>query len=139
MSLDTTVESVEANVPVTVVALAGELDASNFGGLVDEVASLYRDGTRHLLLDLGDLRFMASSGLIALHSIVRILHGEVADDSEAGWQSLHSVGHDAASGSTQTEVQLCAVQPSVQRVLDRTGLSRMFHIHPDRPSAIAAF
>jgi len=139
MALDITVESVEARVPLTVVALAGELDAANFSALVDQVAGLYASGTRHVLLDLAELRFMASSGLIALHSIVRLLHGEPIDDPEAGWQSLHSLGHDAESGSTQTEVQLSGVQPAVQRVLDRTGLSRMFVIHADRATAIAAF
>jgi anti-anti-sigma factor len=139
MALETTVETVEARVPVTVVALSGELDASNFTGLIDRVAGLYAGGARHLLLDLTDLRFMASSGLIALHSIVRIMHGETPDDPEAGWQSLHTVGLDTATGSTQTEVQLCGAQPGVQRVLDRTGLSRMFVIHPDRATALASF
>ena len=99
---------------------------------------LYASGTRRLLLDLTDLRFMASSGLVALHSIVRILHGEQPDDLDAGWGSFHTLGHDVAGGGTQTEVQLCGAQPGVQRVLDRTGLSRLFIAHPDRATALAA-
>jgi anti-anti-sigma factor len=138
MALDTTVEQLGGDPPLTVLALAGELDASNFAGLVAEVQGLYGGGTRRLVLDLSELRFMASSGLVALHSIVRILGGEAPDDLEAGWGSLHAVGHDVAGGGTQTEVQLCGVQPGVQRVLDRTGLAGMFVIHPDRAAAIAA-
>ena len=138
MALDTTVEQVDGDPPLTVLALAGELDASNFASLVAEVQGLYAAGTRRLLLDLADLRFMASSGLVALHSIVRILQGEAPDDLEAGWGSFHTVGHDVAGAGTQTEVQLCGVQPGVQRVLDRTGLARLFVIHPDRAAAIAA-
>lgn len=139
MTLETTVEQVDARVPVTVVALDGELDASNFAALVEQVQGLYATGTRHLLLDLSSLRFMASSGLVALHSIVRILDGQAPDDADAGWNALHAVGHDASGGSAQTAVQLCAAQPAVQRVLDRTGLSRMFVAHADRATAIAAF
>ena len=138
MALDTTVEQHDGDPPLTIVALSGELDASNFNALVDEVSGLYAGGTRRLLLDLTDLRFMASSGLVALHSIVRILHGETPDDMESGWGSFHTVGHDVAGGGTQTEVQLCGPQPAVQRVLDRTGLSRLFVIHPDRATALAA-
>ena len=82
---------------------------------------------------------MASSGLVALHSIVRLMHGETPADPQAGWDAIHSLGLDVSAGSTQTEVQLCAPQPAVERVLGRTGLTRLFITHPDRASAIAAF
>jgi anti-sigma B factor antagonist/serine/threonine-protein kinase RsbW len=133
MVLETTTEQVEGPAAVTIVRLDGELDASNFEGLTETVRGLYDGGTRRLLLDLSGLRFMASSGLVALHSIVRIMHGERPLDTEAGWSALR-----AEIGDTQTEVQLCAPQPAVARVLSRTGIERMFIIHPDRAAALAA-
>src|SRR5262245_4305611 len=139
MALDTTVEQVDGRLPITVLALTGELDASNFQELVATAQGAYAGGARYLLLDLTGLDFMASSGLVALHSIVRVFGGEEPDDPEAGWGALHDVGHDVSGGGTQTAVQLCAPQPPVQRVLDRTGMSRLFVVHPDRDSAIAAF
>jgi anti-anti-sigma factor len=139
MALETTIDQASGRVPVTIIALNGELDASNFGDLIETARRLYDSGTRYLLLDLADLRFMASSGLVALHSILRLMHGETPPDPEAGWGALHSLGLDASDGETQSEVQLCAPQPAVERVLTRTGLSRLFFIHPDRPTAIAAF
>ena len=139
MALTTIVEQVGGRVPITVVALDGELDASNFERLIEDVRGLYDRGTRHLLLDLGGLTFLASSGLVALHSIVRVLHGEAPDDTEAGWDVLHHLGHDVASGDTQREVQLAAPQPAVARVLQRTGMDRLFVIHESRDAAIAAF
>lgn len=139
MTLATSVDTADGRVPITIVTLDGELDASNFESLAATVRDLYDQGARHLLLDLTDLRFMASSGLVALHSILRIMHGEAPDDPEAGWGALHAIDHDASSGSTQTEVQLCGAQAGVQRVLDRTGLARLFTIHPDRATGIAAF
>jgi len=134
MALETTVEQVDARVPLTVIALVGELDASNFEALIETARQHYEAGTRSLLLDLTDLTFMASSGLVALHSIVRIMHGEAPPDPEAGWSALHAT----AGAGSQREVQLCAPQPAVERVLARTGLDRLFVVHPDRSSAIAA-
>ena len=46
---------------------------------------------RHLLLDLTGLTFMASSGLVALHSVVRVMHGEEPPDPEGGWGALPRV------------------------------------------------
>jgi anti-anti-sigma factor len=139
MALEITIDQASGSVPVTVVALNGELDASNFTELIETTRRLYDSGTRQLLLDLADLRFMASSGLVALHSILRLMHGEAPPDPEAGWGALHTLGLDVSDGTTQTEVQLCAPQPAVERVLTRTGLSRLFVIHPDRAAALAAF
>jgi anti-anti-sigma factor len=139
MALETTIEQATGRVPITILALDGELDASNFAELIETARRQYEAGARHLLLDLSNLQFMASSGLVALHSIVRLMHGEAPPDPESGWGALHSLGFDVAGGATQSEVQLCAPQPAVERVLTRTGLSQLFHVHPDRASAIAAF
>lgn len=139
MALETTIEQAAGRVPITIVALDGELDASNFNALIETARQLYDSGTRHLLLDLTNLRFMASSGLVALHSIMRLMHGEPPPDPEAGWGALHSLGLDVSGGETQGEVQLCGAQGAVERVLTRTGLTRLFLIHPDRASSIAAF
>lgn len=133
MSMETTVEQVDGAVPVTVLALDGELDASNYQQLIETVRGLYGEGTRRLIIDLAGLRFMASSGLVALHSIVQVMHGEEPLDPEGGWQALHSLG-----GEQQTDVRLAGPQPAVDRVLKRTGLDRMFVVHADRYTAIDA-
>src|SRR6266542_2345929 len=106
MALETTVEQATGRGPITILALDGELDASNFNELIETVRGLYDSGTRALLIDLGNLRFMASSGLVALHSILRLMHGEEPPDPEAGWGALHTLGLDASTGETQTDVQL---------------------------------
>ena len=71
MSLTTSVETEVGRVPITIVTLTGELDSTNFERFVDEVQTLYEAGTRALILDLTNLTFLASSGLVALHSNVR--------------------------------------------------------------------
>ena len=139
MTLTTSVETTVGRIPITIVALTGELDYTNFERLVDEVQALYQDGARALILDMTDLTFIASSGLVALHSIVRIMHGQAPIDPESGWGALHALGNDVNEDTKQTEVQLAGPQPAVTRVLERTGLDRLFHIHADRETAIRAF
>ena len=117
MALTTTTEQVDGRVPITVLALDGELDASNFERLIVEVSGpLRRAAPRNLLVDLSGLTFLASSGLVALHSIVRILHGERPDDLESGWDVLHHLGHEAATGDEmQPDVQLAGPPAAVAR------------------------
>jgi anti-anti-sigma factor len=137
MALEISVEGADGAVPTSIVALTGELDASNFGELIETGRRLYGEGTRRIVLDLAGLTFLASSGLVALHSLIRILRGEPPPDPEAGWGAIHSLEFDVSGGSAQDEVGLVAPQPAVDRVLDRTGLKRLFRVHPDRGSAIA--
>lgn len=137
MALEMTIDRVDARVPTAVVALRGELDASNYTEVIDAGRQLYGDGVRRLILDLGGLEFLASSGLVALHSLILILGGEEPPDLEDGWGAFHDLGHDA-DGNPQTAVQLCSVGAAVERVLSRTGVGRLFNIHPDRTAALAA-
>jgi anti-anti-sigma regulatory factor len=121
------------------MALDGELDASNYLRLVEDVRQLYADGTRNLLLDLSDLSFIASSGLVALFSVVKVMNGEEPPDPEYGWGAFREVSRGVEAGAVQRNVQLCAAQPSVAEVLQRTGLDRLFVSHPDRESAVASY
>jgi anti-anti-sigma regulatory factor len=139
MAMLTRVERIEAAVPVTVVALDGELDASNYLQLVDDVRQLYADGTRNLLLDLSDLSFIASSGLVALFSVVKVMNGEEPPDPEYGWGAFREVSRGVEAGAVQQNVQLCGAKPSIAEVLQRTGLDRLFVSHPDRESAVASY
>lgn len=139
MAMSTRVDRIDAGVPVTVMALDGELDASNYLRLVEDVRGLYESGTRNLLIDLANLSFIASSGLVALYSVVQVMNGEEPPDPEFGWSAFRAVGRGVEDGTIQTAVQLCGAQPAVAEVLQRTGLDRLFRVHPDRDSAVAAY
>ena len=139
MAMQTTVERVEARVPVTVMTLSGELDASNYLRLVDDVRPVYAGGARDLLLDLTDLSFISSSGLVSLYSILKVMQGEEPPDPEYGWSALHAMERDAEEGTAQNVVRLAGMQPPVADVISRTGLDALFPRYPDRESGIAAF
>jgi len=134
MTID--VERLGGSPPVAVVALAGELDASNYEQVIDVVRGAYDEGARGLVIDLEQLTFMASSGLFALHSAVRIMRGETPPDPEEGWSALHQMAQD--EDSRATSVRLAAAQEPIARVLDRTGMLRLFALDGSRADAIAA-
>lgn len=136
MAMTIDVEQVAGNPPVTVVALDGELDASNYESVIDVVRTAYADGSRGLVFDLSGLTFMASSGLFALHSAVRIMRGETPPDPEGGWGALHEMTQDSAS--VASNVRLAETQDAIARVLERTGMARLFGMDANRADAVAA-
>jgi anti-anti-sigma regulatory factor len=135
--VETRVERGEGAPDVAVLSLEGELDASNFEHVISTGRSLYDEGTRRLVLDLTDLTYMGSSGLVALHSLAVLLRGEEPPDPEYGWSALHSVGE--GGDGAQSAVKIAGARASVDRVLERTGLKRFFEVYPDRASALASF
>jgi anti-anti-sigma factor len=139
MALETTVEQVDGSPPVTVLALDGELDATTYERLIDTVRQAYEGGTRNLVLDLSGLDFVSSSGLVAVHSAMRIMRGETPPDVEEGWQALREIHQEAEDGTVHANLRLCGVQDGVQKVLDRTGLAPLLPSYADRASAVASF
>lgn len=133
--MNTTIDRVSSG--VAVVALDGELDASNYRELIETGSRLYADGVRRLVLDLAGLTYMSSSGIVALHSLALVFRGQQPPDPEAGWSALHAVSADTAEGSTVDEVRLVAPTPAIDSVLERTGLKRILPVHADRDAALA--
>lgn len=134
------VEKVDAGVPVTVMALQGELDASNFKQAIAQAETLYQDGTRNLLLDLSRLSFLSSSGIVALHSIALIMRGEQPPTPEIGWGVYRSVDDDSdVREGPEAHYKLLKPQPRVARTLAMSGLTNLVSIFEDREAALASF
>lgn len=134
------VDQAQGRVPVTVMKLEGELEAKNYLNVIESGKEIYEAGGRDLLLDLTDLSFMSSSGLVALHSLVLLMRGEEPDDPEAGWSALHAIAEEVESGAQPEEhFKLLNPQPRVDKTLEITGFKKLFEIHTDREEAIASF
>jgi len=135
--LKISVDRETGRVPVAVMKLDGELDAASYLDVIERARQVAGEGTRHIVLDLGDLSYMGSSGLFAIHSVAMLLHGEEPPDPEGGWGAIHAVeGRDEDAGAN---LKLLNPQPQVDRILDRSGLKRFFETHTDRQAAIASF
>lgn len=136
--METEVESIQGKVPITILALCGELDASNFEAVIAKTKQLYETGTRHLLLDISGLTFMSSSGLVALHSIILLMRGEKPTDTETGWSAFRAIERDFDSGR-QPYVKIVSPQPKVLTILQKTGMDHFFEIFSDRQTALASY
>lgn len=132
------IKEAQSRVPVTIMQLQGELDASNYLEVIDHARQLHRAGTQHLLLDLSELSYMSSSGLMALHSMALIMSGDEPLDPEYGWSAFHAVARDVEDGA-KANYKILNPQPSVQKTLDLTGFGTLLEIHTDLDTALASF
>jgi anti-anti-sigma factor len=131
------VSQAQGKVPVTILHTQGDIDHASYRMLIDKAAEACSAGARHMLLDLGGTKYMSSSGLVALQSIIRMLRGEGAVDLEAGWQAIR--GLSSGHGQSQESLKLTNVQPPVAKVIDMAGLAEYFPAYPDEQSALDSF
>jgi anti-sigma B factor antagonist len=91
------------------------LDAHNSGELKTQMLKLFEEGKNNLIVDLGNVRFVDSSGLGALVS---------------GFKNASS-----RNGS----LKLSALQMQVKSMFELTRLHRVFEIFSDADEALASF
>ena len=133
-----TVRQEQGAVPVTILSIEGNLDASNYQVAIASARQAYEQGARDLIVDMSAVPFMSSSGIVALHTIALIFRGEEPDDPESGWEALHGLDRDRGSG-VQQHVKLFKPQVRVASTLEKTGLNVFFEIYEDLDDAIASF
>jgi anti-anti-sigma factor len=133
-----TTSQAQGSVPVTILSIQGDLDASNYQEVIAVAKEAYDEGARHMVIDLGDVPFMSSSGLVALHSVALLMQGKEPPDPEYGWAAFRAAGRDVESDQ-QEQVKLLNPPERVRRALEVVGFDRYFEIYADREAAIASF
>jgi anti-anti-sigma regulatory factor len=133
-----TVSTQQGNVPVTVVQPHGDVDASNYTELVSKVDSLHKEGAQDFLIDLSDVSYMSSAGLVALHSISIMLRGEKPADPQSGWAALKAMDRSRERGM-QKHVKLLNPQQYVADTFDKAGFTQFFEVFTDLQKAVASF
>jgi len=136
--MNTSVSQAQGNVPVTIIKLDGQLDGQNYQELISKVQDLYKAGGRDFLLDLSDLTYISSAGLVALHSIALMTRGEALPDFEGGWSAYRSMGRSSEAG-VQKHVKLLNPRSEVMNVLDMVGFGNVFEVYTNRDDAVNSF
>ena len=136
--MNISVSQAQGNVPVTVIKLDGQLDGQNYQELIAKSQELYKAGTHDFLLDLSDLTYISSAGLVALHSMALLSRGEQLPDTEGGWSAYRSMGRSSEAGM-QKHVKLLNPRSEVLGVLDMVGFGHVFEIYTDLDEAIKSF
>ena len=136
--MNISVSQAQGTVPVTIIKLDGQLDGQNYQELIAKAQELYDAGMHDFLLDLSDLTYISSAGLVALHSVALLARGEELPDMEGGWSAYRSVGRSREAG-VQKHVKLLNPSSEVSGVLDMVGFSNVFEVFTDRETAINSF
>lgn len=136
--MDIHVDQAQGSAPVSIVRVHGDIDASNFQQLIDQVQAAYHAGTRNVLLDMSQVGYMSSAGLVAMQAIMQILKGQDVPDMEDGWGALHSIGSMDTS-QTQPNFKILSPQPAIDTALDRVGFKDFIAVFTDEAEAVASF
>jgi anti-anti-sigma factor len=135
--MEVRVSKEQGKVPVNVVHIKGDLDASSYLELVKAAQELYDAGAKYLLLDLTDLAFISSAGLASLHIVSKMFRGEKAD-ADDGWGTYKEIDRQRASG-LQKYVKLFNPSADVNSVLDTVGFKEFFEVYVDFEEAVQSF
>lgn len=136
--MEISVSQKQGNVPITVIKLDGQLDGQNYQELITKARELFSAGARDFVLDLSDLTYISSAGLVALHSVALLVKGEELPDTEQGWSAYRSMGRTSASG-VQSHLKLLNPTEEVRNVLDMVGFGSVFQVYTDLDEAVQSF
>ena len=123
---------------MTFVQAHGDVDVSNYTELVDKSEELHKDGGKDFLIDLSDVPFMSSAGLVALHSIAVMLSGEKPIDPKSGFGATKAMDRTRQRGM-QKHIKLLDPQQYVAETFDKAGFTQFFEIFTDLQKALASF
>lgn len=138
--MNLTVEKASTFVPVTIIRCAGDLDASSYLNLIDFAKKQIEAGSKNLVLDLTEMRFMASSGLVAMFSILMLLRGGPAPNPDEGWSALHAVSREVEQATGfDTHLKILNPQTRVAKTLSMTGFDKIIQTFTDEETALASF
>ena len=116
---------------VTVLHLAGVLNASSENTLM-EAARAAHDGQAHfLLLDLTDVTLVTSAGLRAFQNIDRMYTPQQEPEQ---WEADHP-----GEVFKSPHLKMAGAAPQVHYVLSLSGFLQHIPIHPDVQSAVESF
>jgi anti-anti-sigma regulatory factor len=136
--MNISVSQASGSVPVTIIKLDGQLDGQNYQDLIAKAQELYDSGGRDFLLDLSDLTYISSAGLVALHSVALLARGEELPDLEGGWSAYRSMGRSGEAG-VQKHVKLLNPRSEVMGVLEMVGFNNVFEVYTVREEAVNSF
>lgn len=120
-----------------ILQLNRDLDASNYIEPIRQAQELYTGGARDLVIDLSNVPYISSAGLMAIHMLA-LIFGSMQMTGTQSRPSFHAIDSQRDQ-SIREHVMLLNPQSQVDQVLDMVGLKRFFQIFNDLDSAIKSF
>lgn len=123
----------QADQPIAIMRIKGNIDASNFLDVVTKAQEMYKNPARDLILDLSEVPYISSAGLVAVHRIALLYSGMPQGAEEKARP------HATHSGTARQHVKLLSPQPAVDQILETSGLKLFFQVFHDLEGAIQSF
>ena len=123
----------QAQEPIAVMHLKGDLDASNFLEVVTKAQEIYQKPARNLIIDLSEVPYISSAGLVALHKIA-LLYSGVPQQAEENTRP--DITH---SSTARKHVKLLSPRPAVDQILDTAGMKQYFKVFDNLENALKSF
>ena len=115
----------EAQEPVAVMRIKGKIDASNFVEIINQSQEIYKKPVHNLILDLSEVPFISSAGLVAIHKISLMYSGGQQEVEQEGKETRPDFTHNA---NARKRVKLLSPQPGVDQILEMAGLKLFFKV-----------
>jgi anti-anti-sigma factor len=132
--MEITTSIVQGRVPVSVIGLKGDLDASATDAFNAAAAKTVENGAKDILIDMSGVSFMSSAGIRSLHALYTLLHpAGSAQDQDSVYKGI-SAGTYAAP-----HLKLLNPTKKVSEVIKLSGLDMYLKIYTNEQEAIAAF
>ena len=128
----------QAEEPIAIMQVKGDINASNFLEVVNKAQELYNNPAHNLIIDLSEVTSVSTTGLVALHKIALVYSGvpQEIDQDAATKDRRPDFTH---SSNARKFVKLLSPQPEVDQALEKAGMKLFFKVFKDLESAIESF
>ena len=130
------VSTENGRVPVTILHVKGNIDASSYEQFQSTAKRLIDEGARYLLVDLAKSPFVSSAGLRAIHA----LFNELRSRHAATGLSDEQVKKGISAGTYKSpHIKLLNLSPETRTAFETSGFDMYIETFTDKNTAVASF
>jgi anti-anti-sigma factor len=132
--MDVKVTTENGRVPVSVVAVTGNVDTNSFEKFLSQAEELMESGAEHILVDLSAVPYMSSAGLRVLNLMFNRLRSKYSDmTEEAVLQAVNAGTYKSPN------LKLFNLSEQTKFAFETAGFDMYIETFTDRKSAIDSF
>jgi len=132
--MDIEVTERESKVPVTIIKVRGNVDASTYEAFQAVAESEFNRGARYVLLDLSEVVYISSAGFRAVSQIFKLLRSQLSTNAQTQMsQGLRDGSYKAPN------LKLLGPNPRVLEALKLAGFDTFLEIHQELEAAVGSF
>ncbi len=134
--MEITTSLLQADPPVSLMKIRGEINASNYVLVVQKAQEVFDNPAKNLILDLSEVTAITSAGMAGIHKISLIFSGVELELDLEGEDSRLDATH---SNEARKHLKLVNPSPEVDKALYTAGMKLFLKVFPDLDSALQSF